>query len=158
MKASLETEIYSDCDREIRAWVSFETPSRSTRRSAGIGEQGKWETGGRIYINGEEVLPPSPWNEPGMYAYHFSTYSYPDIQDLPWTDEQLFWMREPAVIKLRKGWNTLSMEAYLLYKTPFWFVSFTPLEYDAEGKITEVKGLQYRLPSNKKADLVHKDD
>ena len=158
MKASLETEIYSDCDREIRAWVSFETPSRSTRRSAGIGEQGKWETGSLIYINGEEVLPPSPWNEPGMYAYHFSTYNYPDIQELPWTNEQLFWMREPAVIKLRKGWNTLRMDANLLYKTPFWFVSFTPVEYDADGKITEVKGLRYRLPSNKKADLVHKDD
>lgn len=146
MKAWLKTEIYSDRDREIRAWVSFETPSRSTRRSAGIGEQGKWETGGRITVNGKEVLPPTAWKEPGMYAYHFSTYSYPDIQNLPWTDEQLFWMREPARIKLVKGWNTILMEAPLLYKTPFWFVSFTPVEVGPDGRLTEVKGIEYRRP------------
>lgn len=144
MIAWLKTEIYSEEDREIRAWVSFETPSRSTRRSAGIGEQGKWETEGRILVNGEEVLPPSPWKEPGMYSYHFSTYGYPDIQNLPWTDEQLFWLREPARIKLRKGWNTVLMEAPLHYSTPFWFVSFTPVQIGKDGRLTEVEGLKYR--------------
>lgn len=144
MVAWLKTEIYSDTDREIRAWVSLETPSRSTRRSAGIGEQGKWETGGKVLVNGEEVLPPTPWNEPGMYSYHFSTYKYADIQNLPWTNEQLFWMREPAKIKLKSGWNTLLIEAPLHYKTPFWYVSFTPVEVGADGRLTEVQGLQYR--------------
>ena len=146
MKAVMKTEIYSDCDREIRAWVSFETPSRSTRRSAGIGEQGEWETGSHIYVNGEEVLPPCPWDEPGMYSYHFSTYGYPDIQNLPWTKEQLFWLREPAHIRLKKGWNTVELQAKLLYNTPYWFVSFTPVEIDEEGRLIEVKGLEYRLP------------
>ena len=146
MKAVMKTEIYSDCDREIRAWVSFETPSRSTRRSAGIGEQGEWETGSHIYVNGEEVLPPCPWNEPGMYSYHFSTYGYPDIQNLPWTKEQLFWLREPAHIRLKKGWNTVELQAKLLYNTPYWFVSFTPVEIDEGGRLIEVKGLEYRLP------------
>ncbi len=144
MIAWLKTEIYSDEDREIRAWVSLETPSRSTRRSAGIGEQGQWETGGKVWMNGEEVLPPTPWEEPGMYSYHFSTYKYADIQNLPWTNEQLFWMREPAKIKLKKGWNTLLIEAPLHYKTPFWYVSFTPVEVGADGRLTEVQGLQYR--------------
>ena len=60
------------------------------------------------------------------------------------TDEQLFWMREPARIKLKEGWNTIMMEANLLYKTPFWFVSFTPVEYNADGRLVEVKGLRYR--------------
>lgn len=142
--AYLKTEIYSEEDREIRAWVSLETPSRSTRRSAGIGEQGEWETGGKVTINGEPVVPPTPWQEPGAYAYHFSTYKYGDIQSLPWTNEQLFWMREPAKIKLKKGWNTLLIEAPLHYSTPFWYVSFSPVEVGADGRWTEVKGLQYR--------------
>ena len=142
--AYLKTEIYSDTDREIRAWVSLETPSRSTRRSAGIGEQGEWETGGKVTINGEPVVPPTPWNEPGMYSYHFSTYKYADIQNLAWTNEQLFWMREPAKIKLNKGWNTLLIEAPLHYSTPFWYVSFSPVEVGADGRWTEVQGLQYR--------------
>ncbi len=146
MKAVMKTEIYSDRDREVRAWVSFETPSRSTRRSAGIGEQGEWETGSHIYVNGTEVLPPSPWKEPGMYSYHFSTYGYPDIQNLPWTEEQLFWLREPARIQLKKGWNTVELQARLLYKTPYWFVSFTPVEIDENGRLKEVKALEYRLP------------
>ena len=144
MIAWLKTEIYSEEEREIRAWVSLETPSRSTRRSAGIGEQGEWETGGKVTINGEPVVPPVAWNEPGMYSYHFSTYKYPDIQNLPWTNEQLFWMREPAKIKLKKGWNTLLIEAPLHYKTPFWYASFTPVEIGADGRLTEVQGLQYR--------------
>ncbi len=144
MIAWLKTEIYSEEEREIRAWVSLETPSRSTRRSAGIGEQGKWETGGKVWMNGEEVLPPVTWNEPGAYAYHFSTYKYVDIQNLPWTNEQLFWMREPAKIKLKKGWNTLLIEAPLHYKTPFWYVSFSPVEVGTDGRLTEVQGLKYR--------------
>ena len=144
MIAWLTTEIYSEEEREIRAWVSLETPSRSTRRSAGIGEQGKWETGGKVWMNGEEVLPPVAWNEPGAYAYHFSTYKYVDIQNLPWTNEQLFWMREPAKIKLKKGWNTLLIEAPLHYKTPFWYVSFSPVEVGTDGRLTEVQGLKYR--------------
>ncbi|MBQ3027184.1 MAG: family 20 glycosylhydrolase, partial [Alistipes sp.] len=135
MIAWLKTEIYSEEEREIRAWVSLETPSRSTRRSAGIGEQGKWETGGKVWMNGEEVLPPVAWNEPGAYAYHFSTYKYVDIQNLPWTNEQLFWMREPAKIKLKKGWNTLLIEAPLHYKTPFWYVSFSPVEVSTDGRL-----------------------
>ena len=142
--AYLKTEIYSEEDREISAWVSLETPSRSTRRSAGIGEQGEWETGGKVTINGEPVVPPTPWKEAGMYSYHFSTYKYADIQNLPWTNEQLFWMREPAKIKLKKGWNTLLIEAPLHYSTPFWYVSFSPVEVGKDGRWTEVKGLQYR--------------
>lgn len=142
--AWLKTEIYSEEDREISAWLSLETPSRSTRRSAGIGEQGEWETGGTVLLNGEKVVPPSPWNEPGMYSYHFSTYSYPDIQNLPWTNEQLFWMREPARLKLKKGWNTLLIEAPLHYTTPFWYVSFSPVEVGPDGKWREVDGLLYR--------------
>jgi hypothetical protein len=53
-------------------------------------------------------------------------------------------MREPAKIKLRKGWNTILMEAPLHYSTPFWFVSFTPVEIGEDGRLTEVKNLEYR--------------
>ena len=144
MIAHLKTEIYSDEERDIEALVSFETPSRSTRRSAGIGKQGEWETGGHILVNGERVLPPKAWNHPGEYAYHFSAYRYRDIQDIPWTNEQLYWMREPAKIHLKKGWNTVEMEAPLHYKTPFWYVSFAPVEVGADGVWREVKGLKYR--------------
>ena len=99
-----------------------------------------------LTINGEPVVPPTPWQELGAYAYHFSTYKYGDIQSLPWTNEQLFWMREPAKIKLRKGWNTVLIEAPLLYTTPFWFVSFVPVGMDENGRLLEVEGLDYRSP------------
>ena len=144
MVAHLRTEIYSEEEREIRAVVSFETPSRSTRRSAGIGLQGEWETGGTILLNGEKVLPHIAWEQPGEYAYHFSAYRYRDIQDIPWTNEQLYWMREPAVLKLKKGWNSIEIEAPLHYKTPFWYVTFTPVEVKDDGSWIEVEGLKYR--------------
>jgi hypothetical protein len=36
------------------------------------------------------------------------------------------------------------MEAPLHYATPFWYVSFSPVEVGEDGRWREVEGLKYR--------------
>lgn len=87
--------------------IGFDAPARSNRISDGIPPQGQWENFGIITINGQEVRPPV-WNEPGRYRYHFNTWAKPE-EELPYTNEQLYWMREPIPVPLQKGINTIEV-------------------------------------------------
>ena len=152
MKAGLtvtaEAEVYSEAERDIEAWVAFETPSRATRASAGIGAQRQWEHGGLCTLNGKKVSPRKKWREPGAYAFHYNTWSRWG-NELPYTDEQLFWMRDPAKMHLEKGWNRLKMECTLIFTNRsgnFWKPTFVPVQRDAKGHVREVEGLSYRVP------------
>ncbi|MCK9303265.1 MAG: family 20 glycosylhydrolase [Bacteroidales bacterium] len=108
VEAWAETNIYSDKDTIINAWVGFEAPARSNRISNGIGKQGKWECDGRMFVNDEEIFPPLPWNEPEKYCYHFNTWLRPQEEE-PYTDEQFYWMRQPVKINLKKGDNRIKL-------------------------------------------------
>jgi hypothetical protein len=139
----LTTEIHVERDTVITAWVGFDTPSRSNRRSDGIGEQGKWEWSGRIFSGETEIFPPEPWNEPGKYRYHHNTWNRPPNEE-PYTDEQLFWMRKPAYIPLKAGWNTIRMECPRVFDANVWMAAFVPLVQDADGRVSEARGITYR--------------
>ena len=143
LTAVLTTEIHVERDTVITAWVGFDTPSRSNRRSDGIGEQGKWEWSGRIFSGETEIFPPEPWNEPGKYRYHHNTWNRPPNEE-PYTDEQLFWMRKPAYIPLKAGWNTIRMECPRVFDANVWMAAFVPLVQDADGRVSEAIGITYR--------------
>lgn len=143
MQARMTTEIYTDSDRVIEAWVGFESPARSNRKSDGIGPQGRWEAKGRLFVNGTEVFPAVSWQEPGGYQFHFNTWARPE-EELPYTNEQLFWMRTPALIKLHKGWNRVELCGSYIISGSDWFTSFMPVRTDSQGHVHEVMGLRYR--------------
>lgn len=113
------TDIYSENDTTINVWVGFEAAARSNRISGGIGPQGKWENQGRLFVNGEEYFPSQEWNEPGKYAFHFNTWHRPE-EELPFTDEQFYWMREPVTIKLKKGNNEIKLYIPKTFKGQRW--------------------------------------
>lgn len=94
-------------DTVARYRIGFDAPARSNRVSDGIPAQGQWENFGLIKVNGQEVLPPV-WREPGLYRYHYNTWAKPE-EELPYTDEQLYWMREPISVPLKKGSNIVSV-------------------------------------------------
>lgn len=143
MNAWLKTEIYVERDTTIMALVGFESPSRANRISDGIGPQGKWESQGRVWINGKEIFPSQQWNEPGKYRYHYNTW-HKAPNELPYTDEQLFWMREPAHIPLRAGWNSVVMCAPRLFNINNWIAAFIPVSIDSNGKLHEIEGIKFR--------------
>lgn len=113
------TEIHSDHDTCVKAWVGFEAAARSNRISAGIAEQGKWENGGRFFVNDNEISPSQKWNEPGKYKYHYNTWAKPE-EELPYTDEQFYWMREPVIIPLKQGRNEIKMYIPKTFKGQRW--------------------------------------
>ena len=143
MNAWLKTEIYVERDTTIMALVGFESPSRANRISDGIGPQGKWESQGRVWINGKEIFPSQQWNEPGKYRYHYNTW-HKAPNELPYTDEQLFWMREPAHIPLRAGWNSVVLCAPRLFNINNWIAAFIPVSIDSNGKLHEIEGIKFR--------------
>lgn len=119
-----ETIITVPRDTVIRAQVGFEAPARSNRNSVGIGRHGEWEANGRIWVNGEPVAPPV-WKEPGAYAFHFHTWAKPE-EEFPYTDEQLFWTREPSEIKLKAGANNIVICAPKVFRQQRWSFAFLP--------------------------------
>ena len=140
----LTTQIHVERDTVITAWVGFDSPSRSTRMSDGIGKQGHWENGGRVFVSDAEsqapteIFPPKPWNEPETYRYHHQTW-HQAPNELPYTDEQFFWMREPAQIPLKAGWNTIKLVCPCLFKASNWHAAFIPLTQDTSGNVSEMK-------------------
>lgn len=143
-RVCLTTQIHVERDTVITAWVGFDSPSRSTRMSDGIGKQGHWENGGRVFVSDAEsqapteIFPPKPWNEPETYRYHHQTW-HQAPNELPYTDEQFFWMREPAQIPLKAGWNTIKLVCPCLFKASNWHAAFIPLTQDTSGNVSEMK-------------------
>ena len=117
------TDIYSDEDKTIKAWVGFEAAARSNRISGGIGPQGKWENEGRLLVNGVEYFPSQIWNEAEKYKFHYNTWHRPE-EELPYTDEQFYWMREPVEINLKKGNNKIELYIPKTFKGQRWSFGF----------------------------------
>lgn len=117
------TNINSECDTTIKVWVGFEAPARSNRISGGIGPQGKWENQGRLFVNDEEYFPTQKWNEPEKYEFHFNTWHKPE-EELPYTDEQFYWMREPLSIDLKQGDNEIKLYIPKTFRGQRWSFGF----------------------------------
>lgn len=117
------TNINSECDTTIKVWVGFEAAARSNRISGGIGPQGKWENQGRLFVNDEEYFPAQKWNEPEKYKFHFNTWHKPE-EELPYTDEQFYWMREPLSIDLKQGDNEIKLYIPKTFRGQRWSFGF----------------------------------
>ena len=127
--AIAQTTLFAETETDIEAWIGFCTPARSNRNGYGIGKQGQWEGGCQCFVNGVEVLPPKRWNEPGKYDYHFNTWGRAEEEE-PFTDEQLYWMRQPARIHLVKGENKVEIRVPKTYRGLRWSFAFIPVVGD----------------------------
>lgn len=146
--AVAQTVIFADDDMDIEAWIGFCTPARSNRNGYGIGKQGQWEGGCQCFVNRKEVLPPTSWKEPGRYDYHFNTWGKVEEEE-PFTDEQLYWMRQPARIHLNRGENHVEVRVPKTYKGLRWSFAFIPVKTQVDGNVTEVTGLHYKNAADK---------
>lgn len=121
------TYLYSDTARPIRAWVGFETPARSNRQSGGIPPAGKWDPfGAQVWIN-DAPLPAPQWKQPGKYQYFSPTWFSP-ANEIPFTDEEFYWTRDPARVELKKGWNKVLLRVPFGYKGQRWSYTFVPVK------------------------------
>ena len=74
--------------------------------------------------------------------YHHQTW-HQAPNDLPYTDEQFFWMREPAQIPLKAGWNTIRLICPCLFKASNWHAAFIPVKQETGRNISEATGLKF---------------
>ena len=141
--AKAQTIIIADNDMDIQAWIGFDTPARSNRNGYGIGEQGHWEGGSQCFVNRNEIFPAAEWQEPGKYNYHFNTWARPEEEE-PYTNEQFYWMREPAKIHLKKGENLIEILAPKTYQGLRWSFAFIPVNINSDGSVNEVEGVSFK--------------
>ena len=141
--AKAQAIIIADDDMDIQAWIGFDTPARSNRNGYGIGTQGHWEGGNQCFVNGNEISPASEWQEPGKYNYHFNTWACPEEEE-PYTDEQFYWMREPAKIHLKKGENLIEILAPKTYQGLRWSFAFIPVAINPDGSVSEAEGIRFK--------------
>lgn len=109
-----ERHIESSENRIVPVRIGFDAPARSNRISDGIALQGEWENYGTVEVNDRRVLPPV-WEQPGLYRYHFNTWARPE-EELPFTDEQLYWMRKPVNVELQAGHNVVVLSVRRHFK------------------------------------------
>ena len=80
-----------------------------------------------ILIN-DKKLPGPRWNNPEWKTRHQEGWGLPIEQEIPWTDEELYWLRKPAKIHLKKGWNKVSVKIPCKSKFQNWMFTFVPLD------------------------------
>lgn len=126
--AFAETIILSRSKQTIKALIGFETPLRANRAYSGIPENGSWDAnGGKIWVNGEELIGPE-WENPGWKPSKMTGWGSKIDQEIPWTDEELYWTRKPALITLKRGKNVIRFKAPYRYESQNWMITFIPLE------------------------------
>ena len=127
---------FSDKARKIHAIIGFEAAARSNRRSAGIPKNGQWDAnGGAIFINDKE-LPGPAWNMPGGNRYLQATWDKP-ANEMPYSEEEFYWSRPPAIVALQKGWNKILVRVPRTYQDQKWIFAFVPVKQDTNGNWIE---------------------
>ena len=142
LMVTMTTEISVKKDTVITAWIGFDSPARSNRMSDGIGKQGKWECSARVFAGETEIFPAMPWNEPESYQFHYPTW-HKAPNEMPYTDEQFFWTREPAQIPLKAGKNTITLYCPRVFNAAIWVAAFVPVNQDENGYVSEASGIEY---------------
>lgn len=138
------TWMHSDAARDIRAWIGFETPTRSNREYGGIPEQGQWDVwGANVWVNETRVEPPL-WRQPGRFKYLRPTWDAP-ANEIPLTDEEFYWTRQPAVVPLVSGWNRVLVKVPCGYLQQNWSFTFIAVRQNAGGRWIEDGSVTYGL-------------
>ncbi len=121
------TFIYSECDTVVQAWINFESPLRANRAYTGIADNGSWDiNGGEVWVN-EQLLEGPRWHNPLWHPFKQKGWALGIDSEIPWTDEELYWLREPAHITLKKGWNKIWVKVPCTTDNQNWMFTFVLL-------------------------------
>jgi hypothetical protein len=126
------TYIYSPIAQTVGAQIEFQNCGRSERDTAP--DNGTWDRkGSRIWLNGEEIEPPT-WTNAGKSV---TTEDAMGNENFP--------ARSPIAVELKQGWNEVFIK--LPYVTPSGYVRLNKWLYtfvltDLEGK-NAIDGLIY---------------
>ena len=144
----METWIRSPDDRDVGAWIGFTGYGRSGGRRRGFPAAGEWKPGGKVTVelNGQ-VVPPPAWThaeyagKPDVTHPEEPTSSF--YTELPFAGEEYF-MREPAKIHLKKGWNHVKLTVGKNRNrwSEHWMATFVPVAGTSDHP-REIPDLEY---------------
>ena len=124
------THMHSDKAKTVKILIGFETPLRANRVYTGIPNKGHWDAnGGEIWLNGKALQSPK-WKQAGWKPSKQSGWGTKADQEIPWTKEELYWTRKPAVVHLKKGKNTIMIKVPSSTDYQNWMFTFIPLSMD----------------------------
>ena len=124
------THMHSDKAKTVKILIGFETPLRANRVYTGIPNKGHWDAnGGEIWLNGKALQSPK-WKQAGWKPSKQSGWGTKADQEIPWTKEELYWTRKPAVVHLKKGKNTIIIKVPSSTDYQNWMFTFIPLSMD----------------------------
>ena len=136
------TYVHAERDSVMRAQVGFETPTRSNRMYAGIPPAGSWDAnGGAVFVN-DAPAPAPAWKSPGTRRLMRPSWAAPE-ELIPIDDEELYWMREPAAIPLKAGWNKILVKLPAGHPGRRGAFAFLPVRQDAAGRWVEDLSLRF---------------
>lgn len=122
------SKIKADKDKVLQAWIGFETPLRANRTYTGIPKTGEWDAnGGTVWVNGKKIPAPK-WKNPGWKPSKQNGWATKEDQEIPWTQEELYWTRKPVNVTLQKGINTIVFKIPSATEYQNWMFTFAPLE------------------------------
>lgn len=78
----------------------------------------------------DEPLPAPKWKQPGKYRYLHATWSSP-ANEIPYTDEEFYWTRQPTEVPLKQGWNKILLRVPCGYVHQKWRFTFIPVKRDS---------------------------
>ncbi|MBN2375651.1 MAG: family 20 glycosylhydrolase [Sedimentisphaerales bacterium] len=121
------TWIKSPIVQTVPFMIGFEFPDRSNRQYRGLPAPGQWDAnGGTISINDKPLLGPQ-WINPGKFENLKATWHTPQ-NEIPLTDEELYWTRPLTNIELKKGWNKVLIKCPRSYNEQKWIFAFIPVD------------------------------
>ncbi len=122
------TWINSSVEQTVPVMIGFEFPGRANRQYRGLPANGQWDAnGGAIWINDQPLAGPT-WNNPNSFDNHKKATWHTPQNEIPITDEELYWTRPVTNITLKKGWNKVLIKCPRSYDKQKWIFAFIPVQ------------------------------
>ncbi|MBN2651106.1 MAG: family 20 glycosylhydrolase [Spirochaetales bacterium] len=122
-------EFEAERDGELMLIWNTESFARSHRQYGGIAKQGMFDNyGSGFWFNGEAQRP-ADWAQPGKLKRMVQAWHQP-IQEIPWNREEIYWLRKPIPIQVKKGLNQIVVQTFMGFDNQSWLLVALPCEKD----------------------------
>lgn len=122
--------------RTVYFRTGFDSPTRSNRYAGGIPPAGELDSnGGDIFLNGKP-LPRPTYEHPGKFRFARDTWFDP-ANEIPFIDEEMFWLREPIAVTLPAGTHTLFVRVVQALPKQIFAVTCLPVKKAARGWVDD---------------------
>ena len=116
----LTSKIYAKQATSCYLIAGFDTPLRPNRQFSGVPKNGEFSPFNcAIYLNGKKIDGPTYKKPNSNFFPHRALWNRPE-EEIPWSYEELYWLKEAIPINLKAGENTIVVTTTLGYKDQYW--------------------------------------